>query len=74
VTREEFQVIYDKGSDAVYTLFEGLLLQVNVLAARVRQLENQINTNSKNSGKPPASDGLARTNSQRKKSGKKSGT
>jgi transposase len=57
----------------VYTLFEGLLFQINVLAARVRQLENQINTNSRNSSKPPSSDGFARTKSLRKKSGKKSG-
>ena len=73
MTREEFQVIYNQGSDAVFTLFEGLLFQVNVLAARVRQLENQINTNSKNSSKPPSSDGFAKTKSLRKKSGKKSG-
>lgn len=73
LTREEFQKIYDQGPDVVFTLFEGLLFQVNVLAARVRQLENQINTNSRNSSKPPSSDGLARTKSLRKKSGKKSG-
>jgi hypothetical protein len=40
VTREEFQVIYDQGADAVYALVEGLLLQVNLLTARVQQLEN----------------------------------
>jgi transposase len=73
VTREEFQVIYDQGADAVYALVEGLLLQVNLLAARVQQLENQINTNSRNSGKPPSSDGFAKPKNLRKKSGKKSG-
>ena len=73
MTREEFQIIYDKGSDAAYALFDGLLFQVNVLAARVKQLENQLNTNSRNSGKPPSSDGFARTKSLRKKTGKKSG-
>lgn len=71
--REDFQVIYDQGAGAVYTLIEGLLFQVNVLTARVRQLENQINTNSRNSGKPPSSDGLKKTKSQRTKSDKKSG-
>ena len=72
LTREEFQVIYDQGADAVYALVEGLLLQVNLLAVRVQQLENQINTNSRNSGKPPSSDGFAKPKSLRKKSGKKS--
>ena len=73
LSRDEFQKIYDRGPDAVFTLFEGLLFQINVLAARVRQLENQINTNSRNSSKPPSSDGFAKSKSLRKKSGKKSG-
>ncbi len=55
VTREEFQVIYNQGADAVYALVEGLLLQVNLLAARVQQLENQINTNSRNKRLPELS-------------------
>ena len=49
------------------------MFQINLLAARVQQLENQINTNSRNSGKPPSSDGFAKPKSLRKKSGKKSG-
>ena len=84
VKREEILAVYNQGPDAVIALVEGLIanferiyqqqaLQITVLEARVKHLENQINTNSKNSGKPPSSDGLARTNSQRKKSGKKSG-
>ena len=87
MTREEFQIIYDKGPDAAFALVEALAgklaafehiyqqqtLQIAVLEARVKQLESQINTNSKNSSKPPSSDGLARTKSLRQKSGKKSG-
>jgi transposase len=73
LSREEFQVIYDQGADAVYALVEGLMSQINLLAARVQQLENQINTNSRNSGKPPSSDAFVKPKSLRKKSGKKGG-
>ena len=71
--REEFQAIYDQGPDAVFAFVETLIAQTAVLSARVKELESRINTNSRNSGKPPSSDGLARTKSLRKKSGKKSG-
>jgi transposase len=70
VKREEFRIIYDQGPDAVFALVETLVAQITVLTARVRELESRINTNSRNSGKPPSSDGLARTKSLRKKSGK----
>lgn len=46
------------------------------LISRIEILEEQLAKNSRNSGKPPSSDGLKklqRTQSQRKKSGKKSG-
>ena len=54
-------------------IFQQQALQIAALTERVKQLENQINTNSKNSSKPPSSDGFARTKSLRKKTGKKSG-
>jgi transposase/uncharacterized coiled-coil protein SlyX len=80
VKREDIQAIYDKGIDAVADLiaafeqiFQQQAMQIAALTERVKQLESQINTNSKNSGKPPSSDGLKRTKSLRKKSGKKSG-
>ena len=78
--REDIQAIYDKGIDAVVDLvaafeqiFQQQALQIAALTERVKQLENQINTNSRNSSKPPSSDGFARTKSLRKKTGKKSG-
>ncbi len=74
---EEIRAIYNKGPDAVIALvkdlFKGFELQIAIFEARIRQLESQINTNSKNSSRPPSSDGLAMTKSLRKKSGKKSG-
>ena len=77
LTDEEIRAIYDKGLEAVIALVRNLLksfeLQIAVFEARIRQLESQVNQNSRNSSKPLSSDGLKRTKSQRKKSGKKSG-
>jgi transposase len=48
--------------------------QIAALVARVQELEARLAKDSHNSGKPPASDGLARkTKSLRKRSGKKPG-
>jgi transposase/uncharacterized coiled-coil protein SlyX len=80
VKREDIQAIYDKGIDAVVAMVEAFeqiyqqqALQIAALTERVKQLESQINTNSKNSSKPPSSDGFVKPKSLRKKSGKKSG-
>jgi len=77
LTDEEIRAVCNQGPDAVIALVRNLVqafeLQIAIHEARIKQLENQINTNSRNSGKHPSSDGLARTKSQRTKSGKKSG-
>jgi len=84
VKREEILAVYNEGPEAVVALVEGLIanferiyqqqaLQITILEARVKQLENQLNQNSRNSSKPPSSDGFKRTKSLRAKSGKKSG-
>ena len=77
IPEDEIRAIYDQGPDAVIALlgdlFKGFALQIAVFEARIKQLESQVNTNSRNSGKPPSSDGLGRPKSLRKKSGKKSG-
>src|SRR5690348_12117599 len=53
---------------------EVVLAQNGVLQARVQELEARLAKDSHNSGKPPASDGLARkTRSLRRRSGKKPG-
>ena len=83
--REEILAVYNNGPEAVVALVEGLIanferiyqqqaLQITILEARVKQLEDQLNQNSRNSSKPPSSDGFKRkTKSLREKSGKKSG-
>jgi transposase len=76
LTREEFQVIYDQGPDAVYELFVSMQTVIETLTARVKQLEDRLGKDSHNSSKPPSSDGLARKpkpTSLRGKSGRRSG-
>ena len=71
-TRAEIHEAYLQGEEAVVALFERTIGQ---LAARVTTLEDQAAKNSRNSSKPPSSDGLKKPapRSLRKPSGKKSG-
>lgn len=78
-TLEEIHVIYRQGEAAMGVWVSGLLeeqaQQVAALEARVQKLEDQLTKNSRNSGKPPASDGLKKPSpkSQRQASGKPTG-
>lgn len=71
-TREEIHQAYLAGEEAVVALIEETIGQ---LAIRVKALEDQLAKNSRNSSKPPSSDGLKKPapRSLRKSSGKKSG-
>jgi transposase len=71
-TEEEIRRVYRQGEDAVVALF---MKTIGALAARVQALEDQVSKNSRNSGKPPSSDGLSKPapKSLRKRHGKKSG-
>lgn len=74
LTREQAEAIYDEGKDAAVALVLELSQQVLVLAGRVKELEERLGKNSRNSHKPPSSDGLRRrTVSSRESSGKGSG-
>ena len=69
---EEIGKAYDQGKEAVIELFQETIVP---LAARIQALEDRIAKNSRNSGKPPSSDGLGKPapKSQRKRHGRKSG-
>jgi transposase len=69
---EEIRTAYDEGVEAVITLFHRTIGQ---LAVRVQALEDRVSKNSRNSGKPPSSDGLAKPapKSLRKRQGKRTG-
>jgi transposase len=74
-TEEEVRAAVREGEEAVITLVASLVKVIEVLAARQQALEDQIAKNSRNSGKPPSSDGMTKPapKSLRKRSRKKSG-
>lgn len=71
-TDEEIGKAYDQGKEAVIALIHDTL---RPLAARIQILEDRVVKNSRNSGKPPSSDGLNKPapKSRRKRHGRKSG-
>ena len=81
--RADAVAIYRQGEQACVEVLLGLAAavealqrQVGVLDARVGELEARLKQNSRNSSKPPSSDGLAKpppTRSQRRRSGRKPG-
>ncbi|KAM3114682.1 IS66 family transposase [Phormidesmis sp. 146-33] len=58
ISRDEIRAVYAQGEEAVVALVEGLLHRIAELEARVEQLENQVSKHSRNSSKPPSSDGF----------------
>jgi hypothetical protein len=66
---------FQQGPEGVIALFEAQNAVIKQLLARLQALEDQINKNSRNSSKPPSSDGLKkpRNRNLRQKSGKKNG-
>jgi transposase len=74
-TRQDIHAAYQRGEDAVQALFEVQAKLIRSLEARNQALEDQLAKTSRNSSKPPASDGLKKPflKSRREKSGKPSG-
>ena len=74
ISREEVRLIYGLGEEAVIALIEGLLEKIERLEDRIEVLENQTKKDSRNSSKPPSSDGFQkRTKSLRSPSNRSSG-
>ena len=71
---------YNEGLPSVIKLVKGLTDEINdlkvqiyLLVNRISELEERLNKNSKNSNKPPSSDGLKKPRNSREKSGKPTG-
>jgi transposase len=84
VERAEAVAVYRQGEDACVGVLLGLASaveelrgQVGALTSRVDELEAQVGKNSRNSSRPPSSDGLAKPpakpRSRRRRSGRKPG-
>lgn len=78
LSREEIIATYEQGPDATVALVEGLITafqqQIEQLNARIKELEDRLALNSRNSSKPPSSNAPAqRPKSWRTPSGKKPG-
>jgi len=74
-TPDDVHAAYVQGEEAMLALVGKLTALILTLQARVEALEDHLGKNSRNSSKPPSSDGLQkpRTHSLRTSSGKKSG-
>lgn len=74
-TPEQIRAIYHQGEEATVHWVAQLVQLITQLESQVQHLEDQLGKNSRNSGKPPSSDGLAkpRTRSLREPSGKPTG-
>ena len=84
---EQFLEFYNAGPEPVYKLLlsiietnkvlvdkvSSLSQQVTLQDERIKELESQLNKNSRNSSKPPSTDEFIKPKSQRKKTGKSSG-
>jgi len=75
--REDILAVYEAGPEAVIKLINTLMETIlelseqnTELQGRVKALEDQLNQNSRNSNKPPSTDGFAKHKSQRQKSDK----
>lgn len=75
LTADDIHAAYEQGEATVRALFEAQAKVIRALEARLQALEDQLAKNSRNSSKPPSSDGLKRPKpkSRRQKSGKPSG-
>ncbi len=75
LTAEEVRAVYRQGEDAVVGLYGELAALVRGLESRVQALEDQLAKNSRNSSKPPSSDGFRKPKpgGLRTPSGKKAG-
>ena len=60
LTRQDFQTIYEQGSEPVFALVSAQQEQIALLAVRVKELEDRLGKDSHNSSKPPSSNGLAK--------------
>ena len=60
LSEDEIRAIYHQGEEAVVALNQSMNQTIIQLAERVQILEDRLAKNSKNSGKPPSTDGYTK--------------
>jgi transposase len=70
-TPEQIKKISNSDPDTITSFITMLLAHIEKLEVRVSELERQLGSNSRNSSKPPSSDGLRKPKSLRPSGGKK---
>lgn len=73
LTREQVLALYKAGPEAIVSLIEYLQETNQQLQERLQEIERQLQKNSRNSHKPPSSDGMKKIPKVRKPSGRKPG-
>jgi len=75
MTRPEAEAIYDAGKETVVHMLLMMDARIHALEEHVQSLENQLAKNSRNSSKPPSTDGFQKPSpkSLRKKGQRNSG-
>lgn len=58
MNREDILKVYEEGPEAVVELVQSLFAIIARLEQRIKKLEDQVNKNSRNSSKPPSTDGF----------------
>ena len=61
LTHDEIHAAYQQGEEAIIQLFDYLAGELQTMQDQLQALQDQLNKNSKNSSKPPSSDGLKKT-------------
>ena len=58
ISTEQLRQIYAEGEDAVVEMFQLCLKRIESLEKQIEELKEKANKNSRNSSKPPSSDGF----------------
>ena len=73
LTNEQVFTLYQAGPEAIFSLVEYLQNNIQQLHERLQEIERQLKMNSRNSNKPPSSDGMKKIPKVRKPTGRKPG-
>ncbi|MDI6811714.1 MAG: DUF6444 domain-containing protein, partial [archaeon] len=68
IKHEDIMAVYEAGPEVVIKLIKALIEAIIELKEQVKALEEKLNKNSRNSNKPPSTDGFLKPKSRRQRS------